>query len=125
MNKAAKLPVDRMEYTVVSNDSKKKPMATAQLPIEYSIETDLKDHLAKLSGVGSVHVFSAGRVFGVWIGISEDNRTVRNAIYDVEDQISERYADVPFDFHVIPVPHGRKMEDFITDAHPIFQRSIA
>ena len=125
MNKASKLPVDRMEYTVVSNDFTKKPMATAHLPIGYSIENELKDHLAQLPAVGSIHVFSTGRVFGVWIGISADNRAVRDAIYDFEDQISERYADVPFDFHVIPVPRGRKMEDFITDAQPIFQRSIA
>jgi hypothetical protein len=113
-----------MEYTVVSNDLTKKPMATAPLDIEYLVTRDLKA-LAALPAVGSVHVLQTPAAFLVWIGISSDNREVRDAIYLFEDGISERHADIMFDFHVIPVPHGRKMEDFVTNAQPVFQRSIA
>jgi hypothetical protein len=99
-------------------------MATAPLATEYVIARELKA-LSEVPAVGSIHVLPTQNAFAVWIGISSDNREVRNAIYHFEDDISERYTHVLFDFHVIPVPPGRKMEDFITDAQPLFQRSIA
>ena len=99
-------------------------MATQPLDIEYLIEKDLKK-LSELPAVRSIHLLPTERAFAVWIGIHADNRKVRNAIYHFEDEISARYANVLFDFHVIPVPHGRTMEDFVTNAHAVFQRSIA
>jgi hypothetical protein len=100
-------------------------MATATACPDYAIAAELKAGLSAVSAVISVHTLTTENAFSVWVGIEKDNAQVRESIYRFEDEIADRYADVLFDFHVVPVPAGRKLEDYVSDAHPIFQRRIA
>jgi|SRR5712691_10966942 len=102
-------------------------MATVTAPTypDYEIAAGLKTGLSALSPVISVHTLSTENALSVWVGIKKDDAEVREAIYRFEDEIADRYKDVLFDFHVIPVPAGRKVEDYISNADPIFQRRIA
>ncbi len=109
----------------MSNDLVKKPMATATTCPEYVIQSELKTGLSELPAVRSVHTLYANNVFSVWVDITQDELDVRNAVYRFEDKIANRYTQVLFDFHVVPVPLGRKIEEFISGAHPIFKRNIA
>ncbi len=109
----------------MSNDLAKKPMATATNSPAFAIDHDLKVGLAELPAVRSVYSLYSDNVFSVWVDISQDEQEVRAAVYRFEDAIADRYTQVLFDFHVIPVPQGRKIEEFVSGAHPIFNRSIA
>jgi hypothetical protein len=101
-------------------------MGTVTACPDYAIAAaQLKTGLSALSAVISVHTLTTENAFSVWVGINKDDAQVREAIYQFEDEIADRYADVLFDFHVIPVPAGRKVEDYISAANPIFQRHVA
>ena len=97
-------------------------MATAPANPDYLITRELKVGLSTMDGVASVHFLWTDAALSVWVGISEDDDATRTNIYRFEDDISQRFSHVPFDFHVVPVPAGRRMEDFISAAQPIFQR---
>ena len=109
----------------MSSDSTRKPMATVTAFPDYAISAELKTGLSGLSEVISVHTLTTENAFSIWVGINKDNAQVRETIYQFEDEIADRYSDVRFDFHVIPVPTGRKVEDYISNANPIFQRHVA
>lgn len=96
-------------------------MATAPAYPDYLITHELKAGLSAMDAVASVHFLWSDAALSVWVGISEDD-TTRNKIYLFEDDISQRFSQVLFDFHVVPVPAGQRMEDFISAAQPIFQR---
>lgn len=100
-------------------------MATVTACPDYAIAAELKAGLSRISAIISVHTLVTEKAFSVWVGIKRDEPRVREAIYCFEDEIADRYSDVLFDFHVIPVPTGRKVEDYVSNAHPIFQRQIA
>jgi hypothetical protein len=89
------------------------------------IAGELEAGLSVMPAVLSVHTLKTERALSVWVGIKPDDAKVREAVYRFEDEIAGRYTDVLFDFHVIPVPAGRKVEDYISNAHPIFQRLVA
>jgi hypothetical protein len=89
------------------------------------IAGDLEAGLSAMPAVLSVHTLKTERALSVWVGIKPEDTRVRELVYRFEDEIAGRYADVLFDFHVIPVPAGRKVEDYISNIHPIFQRRVA
>ena len=62
-------------------------------------------------------------IYVVWVGICEDNSLARKVVYHLEDQMSEKFPQVLFDFHVIALPQGKKTQDYISNAQVIFQRS--
>ncbi len=62
-------------------------------------------------------------VYVVWVGISEDNPEARQAAYRLEDEVSENFPQVLFDFHVIALPPGKSVRDYVSHAQVIFQRS--
>jgi hypothetical protein len=97
-------------------------MATAPANPDYLITRELKAGLSTMDAVASVHFLWTDAALSVWVGISDDDDTTRTNIYRFEDAISQRFSQVLFDFHVVPVPAGRRMEDFISAAQPIFQR---
>ena len=97
-------------------------MATAPACPDYLIAEQLKAGLSTMDAVASVYFLSTDTALSVWVGISEDDDTTRTNIYSFEDEISKRFSQVLFDFHVVPVPAGRRMEDYVSAAHPIFQR---
>ena len=59
----------------------------------------------------------------IWVGIVDDNDDARQAVYRVEDQVSEKFPHVLFDFHVIALPEGRTTQDYVSNAQVVFQRS--
>jgi hypothetical protein len=102
------------------------PMATALANPQNLIVRELAKGLSGLSAVDSAHFLAAENAFSVWIGLQDGyDETERTNVYRFEDQISERFPKVLFDFHIIAVPAGGKIEEFLSVASPIFQRSIA
>ena len=97
-------------------------MAAAPVCPDYPITQELKAGLSAMDAVASVYFLSTDNALSVWVGISEDDDATRTKIYRFEDEISQRFSQVLFDFHVVPVPAGRRMEDYISAAQPIFQR---
>lgn len=105
-------------------DLEKKTVATVRVPCsEQEIRRQLQGGLEHIAQVKSVHFLQCEDALSVWVGLSEDDRTVRKAVYAFEDQISASFPGFLFDFHVVPIPPGQRMEDFISDTQLIFQRS--
>jgi len=100
-------------------------MGTVTVSPQEMIAGDLEAGLSAMPAVLSVHTLKTERALSVWVGIKPEDTRVRELVYRFEDEIAGRYADVLFDFHVIPVPAGRKVEDYISNIHPIFQRRVA
>jgi hypothetical protein len=101
-------------------------MATATVCSESVIVEEVKSTLSRIPGVLSIHtLLTEQQVFSVWVGIADDLPQARHSVYQFEDEIAARHGDVLFDFHVVPLAHGRKMQDFVSSAHVVFQRSIA
>jgi hypothetical protein len=102
-------------------------MATASIGNPYDVITaDLGRGLSDLAVVESVHFLPTESALSVWVSLLDgDDQAARNDVYHFEDWISERYPKVLFDFHIVAVPADRKIEDYVSDASPLFQRSIA
>lgn len=62
-------------------------------------------------------------VYVVWVGIRDDSPAARKAAYRLEDEVSENFPQVLFDFHVIALPDGKSTHDYVSNAQIIFQRS--
>jgi hypothetical protein len=104
----------------------RKPMATALACPDDLITRELARGLSGLPAVDSVHFLAAENALSVWVCLQDGyDETARTNVYRFEDQMSERFPAVLFDFHIIAVPDGRKIEDFLSIASPIFQRNIA
>ncbi len=97
-------------------------MATLAVASDREIARALNDSLAHMPLVSSVHLLPTETALSVWVGISEDDPAVRKDVYLTEDHIADRFPQVLFDFHVVPIPRGKTMGDFISAANPIFQR---
>ena len=100
-------------------------MGTVTVCPQELIAGELEAGLSGMPAVLSAHILKTERALSVWVGIKPDDAKVRESVYRFEDQIADRYPDVLFDFHVIPVPAGRKVEDYVSNAHSIFQRRVA
>jgi hypothetical protein len=104
----------------------KKPMATALASPHDLIARELARGLSGLPAVESVHFLAAENALQVWVSLQDGaDEAARTDVYRFEDQISERFPAILFDFHIVAVPAGRKIEDFLSSASPIFQRNIA
>jgi hypothetical protein len=99
-------------------------MATVAAPCaDYRVVSKLRNALSELPAVRSVFVHNSDKALHVWVDITEDTRPARDAVYHFEDQISEMFPALMFDFHVVPVPRDRRLEDFVSSAQRVFQRS--
>jgi hypothetical protein len=104
----------------------KKPMATVLASPHDLIARELARGLSGLPAVESVHFLAAENSLQVWVSLQDGaDEAARTDVYRFEDQISERFPTILFDFHIVAVPAGRKIEDFLSRANPIFQRDIA
>lgn len=63
----------------------------------------------------------------LFVGVEEehDSRESRHAVYTLEDQLSERFPQLTFDVHVVLLPPGRKLEEFVSSEPPLFMRDAA
>jgi hypothetical protein len=110
----------------MSSDGR-KPMAAAFAcsPLD-PITHALKRGLSALSAVDSVHFLATENALTVWVSLQDGyDEAARTDVYRFEDQISGRFPELLFDFHIIAVPADRKIEDFLSNASPIFQRNVA
>jgi hypothetical protein len=104
----------------------KKPMATVLANPHDLIARELARGLSGLPAVESVYFLAAENALQVWVSLQNGaDEAARADVYRFEDQISERFPAILFDFHIVAVPAGRKIEDFLSSASPIFQRNIA
>jgi hypothetical protein len=101
----------------------KKPMATVPAsPIAYDIAASLAT-LRQNAHVEAVYTQWCDDMYVVWVGIHGDNKSARKAAYNLEDEVSERFPQVLFDFHVIALPPGRETQEYVSNAQIVFQRS--
>jgi hypothetical protein len=105
-------------------DLEKKTVATVRVPCtEQEIRRQLQGGLEHIKLVESVHFLQCDDALSVWVGLGDDDRAARKAVYAFEDKLSANFPGIRFDFHVVPIPSGQRMEDFISDTQLIFQRS--
>jgi hypothetical protein len=76
-----------------------------------------------MPAVAAVGFIQTSSVFSVWVGITENDLASRHAVYAVEDEVAERFTDLLFDFHVVPLEGGKRLGEYATTAHPVFQRA--
>ncbi|MFB3813187.1 MAG: hypothetical protein ACE14L_03675 [Terriglobales bacterium] len=101
-------------------------MATAAARVNQELIADqIRTQLATVPAADSAYLMCAGTTVSVWIGIRDDESASYRSVYAVTDRIAEQFPKLLFDFHVVPIPNGRAMEDFISDARPIFRRTAA
>lgn len=99
-------------------------MATAPtLNISAEIIRRVVSSLAGLTGIESIHYLETDTAFSIWVGIRDDNPATRQAVYEFEDTISQTFHNIVFDFHVVALPTGRRMEELMSDTQAIFQRT--
>ena len=106
--------------TVEDGDS----MATLSISSYDFISREVARGLAGLPRVDSVHYIAGEKSFGVWIRLFDAaDEGDRANVYRFEDQISQRFPSIVFDFHIVAVPVGRTIEEIFSTAIPIFQRT--
>lgn len=96
-------------------------MATVLADPDVAIRSQL-DTLSSVFGVQSVQLRRTENVLHVWIGVQEDDEHSRDRVYEFEDSFLKHFQNLPVEFHVVTMPAGRKMQDFISDAETVFQR---
>jgi hypothetical protein len=104
-----------------------KPMSAALVfpPLD-SITHALERGLKAMSAVDSVHFLPNDKLLTVWICLQDGyDEASRADVYRFEDQISEQFPTLCFDFHIVAVPAGQKIEDYLSNASPIFRRKTA
>jgi hypothetical protein len=107
-------------------DEKKAMAAALAFPPLDSITDTLARGLKALPAVDSVHVLATDNALTVWVRLQDGcDEAARADVYRFEDQISGLFPKQLFDFHIIAVPAGRRIEDFLSSASPIFQRNFA
>jgi hypothetical protein len=107
----------------VSSGSLRKPMATVTAsPLINKISAELAT-LQEDKHIQAVYSQWMDDIYVVWVGIRDDSPTAREAAYRIEDEVSENFPQVLFDFHVIALPEGKSTDDYISNAQVIFQRS--
>lgn len=89
------------------------------------IQKELKEKLSIVDGVDEVRFHEGERCFGIWVGIREGVPAARDAVYAVEDEITEACPSLIFDFHVVELPTGKHLSQFVSVATKIFERTAA
>jgi hypothetical protein len=100
----------------------KKPMATALADPAEAIYYALQRGCSDVEGVLSIQTRWLCNVLNVWIGVREDDDIARGFIYDLEDKLLDKFRNISVDFHVVTIPEGRRLEDYISEASTIFSR---
>jgi hypothetical protein len=59
----------------------------------------------------------------VWVGITEDADDVWKSLSDIEDRISLEHPSLTFRFRVIPLSEHRRLNDYVSGGHQVFERA--
>lgn len=95
-------------------------MATAPSLPGYAVQSALAS-LSGIEGVLSVHTRWLDNVLNIWIGVRDDAGS-RDSVYLFEDSFLNKFSELSVEFHVLTIPDGRRIEDFISDAQSVYQR---
>jgi hypothetical protein len=107
-------------------DEKKAMSAALSFPPLDSVTHALARGLKALPAVDSVHYLPNDNLLTVWVCLQDGyDEASRADVYRFEDQISEQFPMLRFDFHIVAVPAGQKIENYLSNASPIFQRKTA
>ncbi len=80
---------------------------------EDKLITELRECLSKLLSVRSTYFLHIDSALSVWVGIRDQDRSARYAVYEIEDRISRQFPNVKVEFHVMPISPGSRLEAFI------------
>jgi hypothetical protein len=111
---------------MTSPDQRKRFMPITRTAIDLDcIAAEIKDRLSEVAAVMSVDFLLTQDALCVWVGTSDDESETYRTISRVDDYVSALFRSLTFDFHVLPLPEGRRMEDFVSATQPIFRRTAA
>ncbi len=80
---------------------------------EDELKTELRGCLSKLLSVRSIYFLHIDSALSVWVGIRDQDRSARYAVYEIEDRISQQFPNVKVEFHIMPISAGSRLEAFI------------
>jgi hypothetical protein len=90
---------------------------------EAEVITELRGRLSELTSVRSTHFSRRDSTLSVWVGIRNQDRMARHALYELEDRIPQQFPNVKIDFHIVPISPGSSLEAFIAAVGPEIHRS--
>src|SRR5215467_1687123 len=90
---------------------------------EDKVITELRGRLSELPSVRSTHFSRRDSMLSVWVGIRNQDRRARHALYELEDRIPQQFPNVKIDFHIVPISPGSSLEAFIAAVGPEIPRS--
>ena len=77
-----------------------------------------------IPAVASAHCKISDALVTVWVGIDQDSRDIREAVYGVEEFLGDRHPDLKINFRVIGLSHEAGTDDYVS-APLIYQRTAA
>lgn len=87
-------------------------------------QAGLNRRLRDMNGVVSLHFLYRDRTFSAWVGLADyHSKSLRHAIYEIEEDIEREFHGVEFDFHLVAVSDGRSIDECISNANMVFKRS--
>lgn len=103
--------------------SQKKPMATVRAADPaYNVNAEIENRLSGIAGVTSVQRRWLDDGLNIWVGVREGDDDSRKMVYEFEDFFLDRFRNIRVDFHVVSIPTGRSLQDYVSDAEIVFQR---
>ncbi|MEM3335881.1 MAG: hypothetical protein QXY47_07610 [Thermoplasmata archaeon] len=109
-----------METSVVLKRDRKKvnslnplitPIMTQELADKVTNATiEFISKVSKISGVTKVAYKPKGNIITIWTFINKPDKDLQFSVYEIEQQIIEKYPELVFDFTIIcqpPRPDGR------------------
>src|SRR5690348_4987681 len=104
---------------------RKVSMATPVTCPDQTLALDVRTRLAEVPSIREAYLQCGQSALSIWVGVAEDDRDARRAVYGIEDALIAQHRDVILDFHVVPLSIGRSLREFVSAARPIFQRDAA
>jgi hypothetical protein len=100
----------------------RKPMATVLANPDLAVFNELQS-LRAVGGVMSVQARWVDQDLNIWVGVRDDDDESRANVYRFENILFDKFPALSFDFHVVSLVAGRKLDDFVSEAKIVFQRS--
>ncbi len=97
-------------------------MATTALSTDVEVANELKFRLAKIPAVTSALLLAEQSSLTIFVGLDEDEPAARNLVYDVEDELAVKFPDANVDLHVVAIPEGQRLADYVSNSRCVYQR---
>jgi len=96
-------------------------MATAIIGVD-ELLSDIRSEMERIPAVLEVAYRIEDGLMSLWIGVPECEHLVRKSIYQVEDELANRYS-IPFEFHLVTLEHGEDLRRYVSTVMPIYRRA--